>query len=114
MGALLHTDVEYVELGEHAGRRLRARVEHRTLRVALGRSSTAAMTLGRRRATAVEVTPTAGGASSGGPHDVAVPPLIDPWLQTAQRIAGVAIATWIIVRLAHRVRRRQAHEGAPQ
>jgi len=110
---MLHTDVEHVDLGEHGGRNLRARVEHRTLRVALGRSWSTAVTLGRRRATAVEVTPAPGGASSAGRYDVAIPRPVDPWQQTAQRIAALTVVGWIVVRIAHRLRRR-AREGAPQ
>ncbi|MCA9848186.1 MAG: hypothetical protein KC472_09450, partial [Dehalococcoidia bacterium] len=66
LGALLHTDVEHVELGEHAGRRLRARVEHRTLRLAFGQSWSTGLTLGRRRAVAVEVSPTPAFVPSDG------------------------------------------------
>jgi hypothetical protein len=55
-GALLHTEVERVDLGTHYGRVLRGRVEHRTLRVTAGRQWHASLLLGRRRAVAVEVT----------------------------------------------------------
>lgn len=108
LGALLQTDVEHVELGEHSGRALRARVEHRTLRLALGRQWSGGVTLGRRRATAVEVTPT--GAAAAARYDVLIPTPADPWPRTAQRLLAVAFAGWIAVRLARRLRGR-THEG---
>ena len=118
LGALLHTDVEHVELGEHAGRRLRARVEHRTLRLALGQSWSTGLTLGRRRAVAVEVSPTPafvpsdGGRTASGPsavesYDVPIVAPPDPWVQVARRMALVALGAWAILRLADRARGRR-------
>jgi hypothetical protein len=54
-GALLHTEVERVDLGTHHGHALHGRVEHRTLRLAVGRQWQASVLLGRRRAVVVEV-----------------------------------------------------------
>lgn len=114
LGALLHTDVEHVDLGAHGGRHLRARVEHHTLRVALGRRWSTAITLGRRRPTAVEVTPQAGGMSSNGRYDVVVPRPADPWPQAARRIAAITLVGWIAVRIARRLRARRIHKGVPE
>lgn len=103
LGALVQTDVEHVDLGEHGGRALRARVEHRTLRLALGRSWSTGLTLGRRRATAVEVAVV--GAPAGAHYDVTIPRPVDPWKRTVERVALVAAACWVAVRVAERLRR---------
>lgn len=119
LGALLHTDTEYVELGEHRGRRLRARVEHRTIRLAFGQPGSNGLTLGRRRPVAVEVTPadpaivpidrgrTVSGTPSGASYDVPVTAPPDPWPRTARRLALLALAGWIVMRLARRSRRNE-------
>ena len=119
LGALLHTDVEHVELGEHDGRRLRARIEHRTLRLAFGQAWSTGLTLGRRRAVAVEVRPiaaafvpsdggrTAPGSTTPGTYDVAIVAPPDPWAQAFRRIALVALGGWAVLRIAHRLRGRR-------
>lgn len=118
LGALLQTEVEHVELGEQGGRRLRARVEYRMLRVALGRARSIGITLGRRRAVAVEVAfvPDEPGRRASGdalpvPYDVSIPARPDPWAETTRRIALVAFACWMAGRVAHRLRNRRRDEG---
>jgi hypothetical protein len=122
VGLLLHTEAERVELGEHGGRRLAARVEHRTLRVAFGRGRGVSFVLGQRRAVSVEVRPAEevdgdarAGASrlDGGRYDdgevtaVAIPRPADPWPRAARRVAAVAVAGWVLTRLARRLARRE-------
>src|SRR5690606_9166050 len=108
-GVLLHTDVERVSLGSHGGRRLTARVEHRTLRLALGQWWHGSLTLGRRRAVAIEIEREAerevgeegeverdretydasSTPAAGLPRydEVAVPAPSDPWVRYARRVA---------------------------
>ncbi|MGE3961002.1 MAG: hypothetical protein AB7F65_04905 [Dehalococcoidia bacterium] len=121
LGALLQTQVEHVDLGEQDGRRLRARVEHRTLRLALGRARTAGVTLGRRRAVAVEVAfvpdepgRTASEDAPPVPYDVAISLPPDPWAVTARRIAFVASACWVTTCVVRRLRNRRRDEGVPR
>lgn len=120
VGLLLNTEAERVDLGEHGGRRLAARVEHRTLRVALGRGRGVSFVLGRRRAVAVEVRPAQeviapgsdAGAAGGGRYDgseveaVAVPRPVDPWPRAARRVVGVALAGWVLTTIVRRLSRR--------
>lgn len=115
VGALLQTDTERVPLGDHQGRRLTARVQHRALRFALGSGRHVSVTLGRRRAVAVEVerldvSSTGGGAAGGaGQYDeiaLSAPP--EPWVRAARRVLLVAAGCWLVTQLAHRARRSRA------
>ncbi len=118
-GALLHTEVERVPLGTHGGRRLTARVEHRTLRIALGRRWHASLSLGRRRPVAVEVAPGDDAldpystAPGGGRQydEVAVPTPPAPWPRYARRVAAVALGCWLLVTAAGRIRARGRSGG---
>jgi len=99
-GALLTTEVEHHDLGEHAGLRLRGRVHRRALRVGLGARRRWRLELGRARAVAVEVTDPAGRT-----RDVRIPAPPDPWIRAARRVLLWAGAAWILRRLLQRARR---------
>ncbi|MCK9486761.1 MAG: hypothetical protein M0R73_08695 [Dehalococcoidia bacterium] len=120
-GVLLHTEVERVALGTHGDRRLTARVEHRTLRLALGRLWHASLTLGRRRAVAIEVEragteverdrETSHASSTPSARvprydEVAIPAPVQPWARFARRVVAVALAGWLLNSAVTRARRR--------
>ncbi len=110
-GVLLHTEVHRVPLGAHHGRRLTARVRHRTLRIALGRRWSGSLTFGQRRAVAIEVERETyeGSTPEGGPpryDEVAIPTAPDPWVRSARRILALALAGWLLSRAVRRARRR--------
>lgn len=101
LGALLRTETERVDLGERHGRRLRARIEHRRLQLALGRRSSVGVTFGRRRVRALEVTL--------APHEVYEVPVLappDPVRQVVRRTLLLALAAWAVSSLTTRVRHR--------
>lgn len=102
-GGLYRKDVEQVDLGEHAGYRLRARVEHRTVRVALGSAGTGSVTLGQRRARALEVA--VAGAPPGASFELVLPRPTDPRMRLAWRTAAVAVLGWAVLQIAARARR---------
>lgn len=106
-GALVQTEVERVDLGEHAGRQLRVLVEHRTLRLALGRWWSGSLVLGRRTPVRVEVVSVAGAAREAQ-YDVHIPRPADPWPRYLRRVLVLAGGCWLVVRL---VRRSQRDEG---
>ncbi len=56
VGALITTHVEHVELGEHHGTRIRARVERRLIRIGFGDNAGFRITLGRARPTSLHLT----------------------------------------------------------
>lgn len=103
-GALLQTDYDHLDLGTHHGQTLRARVQRRSLRLALGRGRHVSLALGRTRPLSVEVT------SAQGRYDVSVPAQPDPWLRAAWRLALLWVASVVLVRLVRRVSGRPATE----
>lgn len=108
-GGLLQTSIERVDLGEHGRHRLTAQVEHRVLRLALGRHWHGSLALGRRRPLILEITSTAG-ERAGERYDVEVPRPVDPWPRTARRVLAVAGAGWLALRL---VRAAQGRHSSP-
>lgn len=112
VGALLQTDTVRVPLGDHRGHRLTARVQHRSLRFAVGRGRHVSLTLGRSRAVALEVarldvpSTEAGAAGSAAPYDeIALPAPPEPWVRAARRVLLVAAGCWLLTQLTHRARR---------
>lgn len=104
-----HAEIETVDLGVHAGRRFRAQVEHRVIRIAWGRRQRASLVLGRRRAARVESVSIEGetrvtSAPTIERYDVRIPHVPDPWPQLALRVTAVAatclLATAFVERLA--------------
>ncbi len=94
LGALLTTEVEHVDLGQFGDRALRGRVEHRRLRVGAGRGTGFALTLGRVRPVAVEVT------EAGRRYEVAIPRVPDPRTRAVRRTlalwgASLAVGWWL-------------------
>ena len=93
-GALLTTDVEHVELGEHYGTRIRARVERRLLRLGFGDRIGLRFSLGRARPTTLHL-------SRGQRHVVLpVPVPRDPWLHTAIRLLALTALSLALQPLA--------------
>jgi hypothetical protein len=105
VGALLQTDIERVDLGEHHGRRLTGRVEHRALRIALGREWHVSLAVGGRRPVAVEVV------EGARRYDVPVSVPRDPYARTARWIALLWLAAFVLGRLARRSEGRERKEG---
>jgi hypothetical protein len=97
--AFLTRETEYVDLGEHAGYRLRARVQRRTLRIGVPARRGFRVELARARPTLLEVS------EPDGPMQVMslrVP--VDPWARAARRAALVAVGAWLLTRLVSRRR----------
>ena len=79
-GALITTHVEHIELGQHHGTRIRARVERRLLQLGYGNRRGFRLTLGRARPTSLHLT--------RGPKTATIPVPIpaDPPLRAAARL----------------------------
>lgn len=101
-GALLRTEYDHVDLGSHRGRSVRARVQRRSLRLALGRGRHVSVGLGRTRPVSIEIT------GEEGRYDVPVPAPSDPWVRAAWRLALLCVASVILVRIVRRVTGRTA------
>jgi len=100
-GVLVTTDVEHVELGEHHGTRIRARVERRLLRIGFGDRAGFRITLGRARPTSLQLT--------RGQRTVTlrVPIPRDPPLHSAIRLLILTTLSIMVPALAPPVRRRK-------
>jgi hypothetical protein len=96
-GALLRTDYDHVDLGSHHGQALRARVQRRSLRLAVGRGRHLSLALGRTRPVSVEVI------GAAGRYDIPVPAQPDPWLRVAARLALLWVASIVLVRVVRRL-----------
>lgn len=81
LGGLLTTEVDRVPLGEHHGRLLHGHVERRVLRLASGGRVQLSLTLGRSRATAIEIE------DGNGTELLPIPRVPDPWLTMLRRTA---------------------------
>ena len=94
VGALLTTDVEHVELGEHHGTHIRARVESRRLHLGFGQRVGFRFSLARTRPTALHL--------SRGGRDAIIPVPIprDPWLHAAFHILALTTLSLILRPLA--------------
>lgn len=94
VGALLTTHVEHVELGEHHGTHIRARVERRHLNLGFGTRTRFRFSLARVRPTALHL-------SRGGRNAILpVPTPRDPWLHTALHILALTTLSLILRPLA--------------
>ncbi len=98
LGGLLTTEVDRVPLGEHQGRLLHGHVERRVLRLATGGRIQLSLTLGRSRATAVEI------ADGDGTRLLAIPPVPDPWLTTLRRTALLWACSLLLTATVGRLR----------
>ncbi len=100
-GVLVTTDVEHVELGEHHGTLIRARVERRLLRIGFGDRAGFRLTLGRARPTSLRLT--------RGERTVtlAVPIPRDPPLNSAIRLLILATLSIVVPALAPPLGRRK-------
>lgn len=106
LGGLLTTEVVTTELGTHGGRRLRARVQRRALRVALGSRLRASLV--RLRPLAVEQLEAGG---SAGAHVVAITVPPDPLLQALQRTIVLWVASMVLRRVVSRLRASVGREA---
>jgi len=98
LGGLVTTEVDRIALGTHHGRELHARVERRRARFStdqrwLGRQWHLAVSLGRTRPVAIEVSDT------GERYDLSVV-TTDPWWQLARRVGAVALASTVVLVVA--------------
>ncbi len=93
-GALLTTEVEHVDLGEHHGTRIRARVERRLLRLGFGNHAGFRFSLGRTRPTLLHLSRGQRTAT------LSVPVPRDPWLQTAVRLLTLTLLSLALRPLA--------------
>ena len=98
LGGLITTEVDRVPLGEHQGRVLHGHIERRVLRLASGGRVQLSLTLGRSRATAVEV-------EDGERSElVAIPLVQDPWLAMLRRTAVLWVSALLLTTTIGRVR----------
>ncbi len=98
LGGLLTTEFDRVPLGEHRGRLLHGHVERRVLRLATGGRIQLSLTLGRSRATAVEIE------NSDGTQLLAIPPVEDPWLTMLGRTALLWACSLLLTAAVGRLR----------
>lgn len=98
LGGLLTTEVDRVPLGEHQGRLLHGHIERRVLRLATGGRIQLSLTLGRSRATAVEI------ADGEGTRMLAIPRVPDPWLATLRRTALLWACSLLLTATVGRLR----------
>lgn len=84
LGGLVTTEVERITLGMHHGRALHARVERRSARFSAGRRWHLALTIGRTRPVAIEVS------APGEQYDL---PIVttDPWVRATTTLAAVSV-----------------------
>lgn len=107
-GVLLTTEIEFAELGTHAGHTLRGRVERRLLRVALGGGERVLqLRFGRARAVAVDVE-----EASGRRYELPIETPSDPWLAAGRRVLLAWLLSSLALGLVARTRRRAAHASA--
>ena len=98
LGGLLTTEVDRVPLGEHQGRLLHGHIERRVLRLASGGRVQLSLTLGRFRATAVEIE------DATGTQMLAIPRVPDPWIATLRRTALLWAGSLLLTAAVGRVR----------
>ena len=93
-GALLTTEVEHLDLGEHHGTRIRARVERRLLRLGFGDRAGFRFTLGRARPTSLQL--------ARGQRTATLPVSVprDPWLHTVIRLLALTTLALVLRPLA--------------
>lgn len=95
-GGFFTTEIDAVDLGEHHGLRLEGRVQRRTLRLGLGGRRGVRIELARKRPTSILAIGPAGETV----HRVPSNP--DPWIEAAQRLVALTVATsllpWLIRR----------------
>lgn len=103
LGGLVTTEVDRLSLGSHHGRELYARVERRSARFSAGRQWHLAISLGRTRPVAIEVS------TPGERYDL---PIVtaDPWWRLARRISALAIAATAVLVVAGRLRTARNRE----
>jgi hypothetical protein len=107
-GLLYSNEVAYADLGTHAGRRLRGRVERRVLRLALGGAAGLRLQLGRLHPVAVEVIePRAAPEDGDRRYEVAIPTPPDPRLAAARRVLACWMLAALVLGVARRLRAKE-------
>ncbi len=118
-GVLVQTEVERIDLGVHAGHHLQAHVQHRTLRLAVGRWWSGSLTLGRRHPTHIEVRsevecdqsdPRSAARTDQTPYDVAIAHPTDPWPRYVRRVILVAGSCWMMLTIVRRIWRNEGDQ----
>ena len=87
-------ETQYVDLGEHAGRRLRGRVERRALRLGASGGRGVYIEAVRARPTAIEVS-----QAGSPPLIVRIRLAPEPWAQATGRLAPLATLVLVLVTL---------------
>lgn len=97
-GALF--EVEHIErdLGQHGEARVVAQVQHRVLRLGLGREQTLRVTLGRWRPESIEVT------GGGAVTRVKIPRPGEPWARAGLRLLLLWVASSALLAAWQRLR----------
>ena len=98
LGGLITTEVDRVPLGEHQGRVIHGHIERRVLRIASGGRVQLSLTLGRSRATAVEID------DGRRTKLLAIPRVPDPWLTGLRRTALLWACSLLLTSAVGRVR----------
>ena len=101
IGGLYTTEIERTALGDHGGRSLTASVERRSLQLALGRRRGVRLTVTRLRPVAIGVR-----AADGRGYELPVDAPPDPWLGAFRRLLLLSVASFAVLALAPRMRRR--------
>ncbi len=89
-GGFLSTDVESVDLGRHHGIHLEGEIVRRRLRIGVGGRRGVRIELGRARATSIRAI----GAEGDIVHRFRPNP--DPWVEAAQRLVALTVATSLL------------------
>lgn len=97
-GGLITTDHEAVDLGVHHGVQLEGRVVRRTLRIGVGGRRGVRLELARARPTSVR------SIGPGGDVEERLPTNPDPWLEAAQRLLALTVASALLPWLLRRSR----------
>ena len=95
-GGFLTTESSEIDLGEHEGVHLSGHLERRVLRIGFGGRRGLRLEFARTRPTAVEAS------SLAGVEVHRLRPAPDPWIEAAQWLVIVAVATALIPRLLRR------------
>jgi len=95
-GGLFSTETEHVDLGEHRGIHLEGRIQRRTLRLEAGGRRGFRFELSRARPTSVRLS------SPAGVEVRRIAPNPDPWIEAAQRLLALGVASLLLPRLLRR------------
>lgn len=89
-GGLFSTDIESVDLGRHHGIQLHGEIVRRRLRIGVGGRRGVRIELARARPTSIRAI----GPAGESVHRLPANP--DPWLEAAQRLIALTVATSLL------------------